>query len=56
LNICDAQKPTLNKLDLSVAHAQCLSWGFIAVKRHHVHSNFYKGKHLIGGWLTVSEV
>jgi hypothetical protein len=25
----------------------------IAVKRHHDHSNSYKGKHLIGGWLTV---
>ena len=26
-----------------------------AVTRHHDHSNFYKGKHLMG-WLTVSEV
>jgi hypothetical protein len=26
----------------------CLILGFIAVKRHHEDSNFYKGKHLIG--------
>ena len=28
---------------------------FIAVKRHHDHKNFYKGKHVIG-WLAISEV
>jgi hypothetical protein len=32
----------------------CFSWGFTAVKRHHDHYNFYKGKHW--GWLTFSEV
>ena len=33
----------------------CLSRWSIAV-RHHDHANPYKGKHLIGGWLTVLEV
>lgn len=28
----------------------------IAVKRHDAHYNSYKEKHLVGGWLTVSEV
>jgi hypothetical protein len=30
--------------------------GFIAVKRHHDHSKSYKGIHLIGAELPVSEV
>ena len=29
---------------------------FITVKRHHDHSNSYKGKHLVEVLLTVSEV
>jgi hypothetical protein len=33
-----------------------LSQCSIAVKRHHDHGNSYKGRHLIGGLLMVSEV
>ena len=29
----------------------CLSQGFITVKKHHDHSNSYKGKHLMGAGL-----
>ena len=29
---------------------------FIAIKRHHEHSNSYKGKYLIGGWLTAQRI
>jgi hypothetical protein len=35
-------------------HWKCpVSWGLIAVKRHHDHRNFYKGKHLIGTGLQL---
>lgn len=33
----------------------CHSHYFIAAKRHHEHSDSYKEKHLVGGFLTVSE-
>ena len=34
----------------------CLSEGFIAVKRHHDHSNSYKGKHLVGAGLQFQRL
>ena len=30
-----------------------LSWSSIVVKRHHDHSNSYKGKHLVGAGLQL---
>ena len=38
----------------SVCPSHCPSWGFIAVKRHHDHSNSYKRKHLIGACLQFT--
>lgn len=58
-SLCISTKGNLNEAGLGICpfpYCHCLSYWPVALRRHHDHGNAYKGKHLIGVWLKVSEV